>query len=95
MPTSTFRIGQTVRLSTRVLDENGVLAAPGTITLRIKNPDPDTGVSAVVPTNDGVGLYHYDLQVDLPGYWSYRYTTTGSHAATDEREFFVDPRVVA
>lgn len=94
MATNTFRIGQVVRLSTRVQDVAGDLAAPGSITLRIKDSDPSSAVSAVVPTNDGVGLYHYDLAVDLEGYWTYRWTTTGANAATDEREFFVDPRVV-
>jgi hypothetical protein len=95
MATKTFRIGQLVRLSTTVLDYGGAAAAPGSITLRIKDPDPESSVSAVVPVNDGVGLYHYDLAVDFPGYWHYRWTTTGANAATDEREFFVDPRVVA
>jgi hypothetical protein len=89
---NTFHVGALVELSTEVRDRTGELADPATIRLLVRNPDGT--VDEYTPTPDDVGLYHTDIEVQAPGFWRYRWETTGDPTAVSELVFYVRKRRV-
>lgn len=79
-----YDIGDVVRVSAAFTNAAGA-PANTTATLRVRKPD----LSVTTPslTNDGTGLYHYDIVVDMAGNWFYRAEGTGTVAAAGERSF--------
>jgi hypothetical protein len=77
------RAGQPERLSTTVRDIAGVLADPGDIMLRLRDParlvtTVDYNPGPIV--RDGVGQFHYDLSgLSTLGSYSYVWKTTGAN----------------
>lgn len=82
-------VGDVVRLSL-LAEVLGVPTDPATLLLKVKDPAGNTveysGGSLVA---GGVGHYHYDLSVLLPGRHYYRWIGTGAAQAQEESNFFV------
>lgn len=90
--TNAYDIGDPVRLSCTLEDINGDLTDPLTVTFRVR--DPSGEITDYTPTNDGVGLYHYDLTPPLDatsaGTWYWRVESTGFQSG-EEMSFIVRP----
>ncbi|TMR11748.1 phage gp6-like head-tail connector protein [Nonomuraea turkmeniaca] len=82
-------MGAVVRLSTSVRDSAGVLVNPASIQVTIQLPDATT-VGPFTPTNDGVGLYHYDYLTAMAGRHIARWATI-TPTSNDEEPFEVAP----
>lgn len=74
-------VGDIARLTLTVADDSGNLSDPSTVALTIQSP---TGTMQASPVRDGVGLYHYDLPLDVPGSYLYRWETSGGVAGVVE-----------
>ena len=84
---SVYNIGNKVTMRATFKDENGALADPDSVVLKLKTP---VGVeSTVAPTKDATGLYHYDKVVDASGVWHYRWVGVGTVDAAGEAFFTV------
>jgi hypothetical protein len=82
-----YNPGSLVTLSA-VFTVNGQKADPDTVTLKIRRPDGTTEEPAVI--HDGVGEYHYDLDVAThSGQWVYLWTGQGNVKASEEKKFQV------
>lgn len=88
------RLGFSDRLSTTVKDVSGVLADPGALTLKVRDP-----AGAVVPHNwpsgdlvrDGLGLFHYDLAgLTTLGRYTYKWSSTGANTGVSQNLRFFD-----
>lgn len=79
-----------VRVSVAFTDpSNGNPVDPSVVTLYYRWPggQEQTITNA---TRDGVGLYHYDINVQAPGVWLYRWEGSGTvEAATSDIPFQV------
>jgi uncharacterized protein YfaS (alpha-2-macroglobulin family) len=84
-----YDVGDVVRLAVAV-GVAGVPTDPGAITLYVQPPSGalDT-IAGGTLTHDGTGAYHYDLPINAPGHWQYRFVTTGTGAAAEESDFWV------
>jgi hypothetical protein len=86
-----YDIGDLVRL-TGTFTVQDVLTDPSTITLRIKDP---AGVEIEFTyagggiVRDGVGVYHYDAEIDLSGFWTYRWEGGGAVVTAGEKRLYV------
>lgn len=85
--TPEFDIGDLPRLEVTFRDAAGALANPGSVALRILKPDGT--VITPTPTSDTIGVYYYDLSLDLSGWWTYRFIGSGANQASDEGRLFV------
>lgn len=87
-----YDIGDTVRLTAAFTNAAGTAADPATVTLQIKDPsgnvDNYTYAGATV-TKSATGSYYYDLSVDEPGTWFFRWKGTGAVATAEEGSFDV------
>lgn len=87
-----YTVGALVRLKGTFTDASGVAADPGTVTLLVWTPGAASSTSRVYGTDpnvikDGVGLYHYDQDVEAAGTWRYRWQGTGAVQAAGEASF--------
>lgn len=89
----THDVGDVVRVEAE-FDLVGVPTDPTTVTIKVRHPSGaiDTDVfgepgSAVV--RDSAGRFHYDIAVDEPGVWHYRWIGTGAAAAAHENRIVV------
>lgn len=67
---------------------SGALVDPANVFFRSLNPN-NVAITRqyLVDLNvirDGVGLYHYDLLLDVAGTWHYRWDSTGTHEGANE-----------
>lgn len=80
-----------VRLEVTFTDFNGNPADPSSVTVRIRKPNgttlTQTFPGAVI--KDGIGQYHLDVIVDLPGYWVYRWEGSGALQESAQDVFLV------
>lgn len=88
-----FFEGATARITARFEDENHVLADPTTITAEFSNP---AGVKTtwvfgadVELVRESVGVYHYDIDLNLPRVWHYRIEGTGTVKAVSQNQLNV------
>ena len=61
--------------------------ADATVSLTVMGPDKVA--EDVTPVHDSTGIYHYDLTVDQPGRWIYRWEATGALVGAEEGQLFV------
>lgn len=94
MPYETFDLGDLVRVSgafTQV--SNGAAIDPTVVKLSIRAPNVATVtytyLSGVVIVKDSVGNYHADIDANDDGTWHYRWWSTGTGQAAQERQFEV------
>jgi hypothetical protein len=88
--------GQLVRLSAAFTDAAGAAADPTTVTLKYL-PASAPGATTTTLTypedteivKDSTGNYHYDLPLDDPGAWVWRWESTGDAQAATQGEFSV------
>jgi hypothetical protein len=92
-----YASGSPVRVSTEVRDTTGALVTPGTILLRVKQPD-GTFISPdfTAPSADATGKYHQDIPATTLtqlGHYQYAWVTTGTAAGVSPAAGFelVDP----
>lgn len=92
-----YVIGSEVRfIASPFRNSDGVIADPTNIVLTIKQPD-GTDATAHYPgdiVKDSVGVYHYDFVPAQAGSHFYRWESTGSVVAVDERQFIITPSIV-
>lgn len=81
-----YDLGDLVRVSATFTNSTGT-PTNTTVTLRVRKPD--ASVTTPTAVSDGSGAYHYDIAVDQPGIWFYRFEGTGAVQAASEAEFTV------
>ena len=83
---NTYVQGAIVRLTGKFRDEDGVLADPAIVTLKVENPQGNeaTYTDAV---KESTGIYYRDVIVATDGSWHYRWE--GVYGQVDEEEFYV------
>jgi hypothetical protein len=87
-----YHLGQAVKFKGDFKNEAGALADPGTITLRVRNPEGTITTytyAAAEITKDAVGQYSKVVALDKEGTWKYRFEGTGAVQAADEDECLV------
>lgn len=82
-----FDVGQRVRVDLSIVDEDGD-PADTALTLDVTRGD-FTAYPAPVPVHDGVGLYHFDVDADVPGPWVWEAVGTAPVVAARSGQFFV------
>lgn len=87
-----FDIGDTAHIAITFADLDGVPTNPTTVVLTIQAPDNTSSTPS--PTNDGVGLYHYDLAVAMAGIYRFKWTGTGAINAVEEGEIAVKESIL-
>lgn len=87
---NTYDIGNVSRLTGSFYNLSNALADPTTITLRVKDPN---GAVTVYTGGDithvSTGVYQYDLDLTLAGYYYYRFEGTGALVAAGDNQLFV------
>jgi hypothetical protein len=89
-------LGDLVRVAAEFKDaDTGTLINPDTVNVSIKTPAGHLttytyGTDAEV-VRDSTGLYHLDVDADTSGTWYYRWFSTGSGQAAEEKRFDVRP----
>ncbi len=82
-------LGDLYPLTVEIRDANGVLAAPGAITLTITLPDQTTATPS--PSNPSTGKYQYDYPTTQAGRHIARWLATGQNAGAYVDSFDVRP----
>jgi len=84
-----YWIGESVTLTATFTNEEGGLADPSVVTLKIKTPDGQ--IASVSPTRKSLGLfsYVYSLAGAKPGQYVYRFQGTGLVQTATEETFAV------
>lgn len=82
-----YLIGNIVRLSTHIKDEDGILADPTAVILRVKKPDGT--IEDLTPTNTAVGKYYYDYTPLKSGDYCYRFEGSGAIVVAVQGKFKV------
>lgn len=83
---------QSVRLYGRFYIDD-TLTDPTTITLHVIDPDGDVETftyAAAEVIRSSAGVYYHDYTVDAPGTWYYIWIGTGTVAAVDKQELYVE-----
>lgn len=88
-----YDVGDPVRLSGTLTHIVGTAVDPDELTITVRDP---AGVETEYVYGDDVevvrdddGEYHLDISVDAPGVWFYRFRSTGTGQASDEKRFKV------
>lgn len=90
--TTTYVQGGLLRLTATFKNVKRYAADPDTVTLRVENPAGTVTsytYAAEDLVKDGVGIYYYDLDLDTPGQWFYRFEGTGDCQAAAQGGFTV------
>jgi hypothetical protein len=89
----TADLGDLVRLHGDFTDSNGAYQNPTTVTLYLRKPDKQvtthTYGTDVAVVRSETGKYHYDLNANAPGWWYYRWVSTGTCQAAGEESLLV------
>ena len=94
---NTFIVGDTIRLSVNFAIEE-IPTDPTDVLFRIKNPNQVVSTTHYVerinivagePHRTGVGVYHVDRRIDIPGEWWYRWEGSGDAPGALEGKFRV------
>lgn len=94
MAENKYDLGELVRVSCPFTDAIlGGAIDPDVVKLSVRTPAPATttytyGVGPVI-VKDSVGNYHADIDANAAGTWYYRWWSTGSGQAADEKHFEV------
>lgn len=91
---SNFIVGDVVRLSVSVADVTGALSDPSSLALVIKSPSGSSATHTSDIVKDSVGNYHFDLPLDLPGSYGFRWQSTGTNQGVAEGGIYVSPQRV-
>ena len=87
-----YDIGDVFDLRRTILDSDGVLADPDTVTFTLRKPD---GVLSTLPvTHVSPGVYQVTIDPDQAGVWWFGWATTGDPKLYDEDSFTVRHRRV-
>lgn len=89
---NSYDIGSSTNLVASFINSVGIAVDPTTVILRIKNPKGIVSVNT--PTNTGVGLYSYELALDIAGVYYYRFEGTGTAIAAADSSLTVVPSPV-
>lgn len=90
----TYDRGDSVRITAEFRSLSGTLTDPTTVGFKLRSPrgtvtrleyNVDPGV-----VRDGVGIYHTDVDLYLPGTWCYRWEGTGTLQAAEEGTIVVE-----
>lgn len=92
-----FRWGALIRLTAKFTNGDircPVAVDPDTVTLRTFDPEETTTERDYVVDTEGivrddVGEYHFDIDAQLVGSWTYRWEGTGAAQAVNEAKFTV------
>jgi uncharacterized protein YfaS (alpha-2-macroglobulin family) len=77
--------GDRVRTFAVFRDHDGELADPTEVTLRVRTPSGEIEIIGDDDiTQDSVGNYHHDIDIDESGAWFYRWEGTGALVAAGE-----------
>jgi hypothetical protein len=87
-----FDIGDTAHIAITFADLNGTPTNPSTVVLTIQAPDGTQTTPGT--TNDGSGLYHYDLAVAQSGIYRFKWVGTGAINAVEEGEIAVKESIL-
>lgn len=90
---SDFSIGDVVRCRGTFTDIGNTAIDPTSVYFKIKDPSGTittyTYGSSVELIKDSTGVYYIDIRATSAGRWQYRYYSTGTGEAAEERDFFV------
>lgn len=93
---NTHDLGDIVKVSATFTnpDNDDALLDPSVVKLSVKNPSGTvttyTYLDGVVIVRDSVGLYHALIDADEAGTWYYRWWSTGTGQAAQEKQFNVN-----
>ena len=76
--------GEVVRLLLNTFDFAGAVADPGTVVLKVKQPDGTVVTQTPDVVRDSTGVYHADLALTAAGVWAYRWELTAPNAGAAE-----------
>lgn len=76
--------GEVARLSLTVTDLDGLVADPGAVVLKVKQPDGTVVTHTPAVIRDSTGVYHADLALSAAGVWTYRWELTAPNAGAAE-----------
>ena len=87
-----FLVGQAARLDVLVTNVDGQAIDPSLITLLILSPNgsPSEAPPAEI-VKESTGAYHYDLTLNKPGRWYYRWETGAPAIGAAEGQINVQP----
>ena len=85
---NSYIIGNIVRLSASFTDEDGVLANPATVSVKIKKPEKTIETFAAI-AGDNKGEFYYDYTTTDLGDHQYVFTGTGTIDAVANGKFNV------
>lgn len=96
MSINRYTVGKVARISGAFTDADGVAVDPSTVTLKYRPPGGPVvtktlGAGGVV--RDDTGAFHYDVDLNAPGRWTYRWEATGPKTA-GEGELYVAASMV-
>lgn len=83
MPSS-YILGEVVRLLLSTFDFAGTVADPGSVVLKVKQPDGTVVTHTPDVVRDSTGVYHADLTLSAAGMWAYRWELTTPNAGAAE-----------
>jgi hypothetical protein len=71
----------------------GDLIDPATVKVYVKNPAAVITIKTYITdpevVKESTGRYHMDVDANVVGRWTYRFESTGTGKAADERDFVV------
>ncbi len=80
---TTYQLGETIRFTATVTDDDGNAADPTTITISIRTPDGVMAVTDQAMTKSGTGAYYYEYTIPaettgIEGKYKLKVEATGS-----------------
>lgn len=84
--------GQLVRVYMRFKDDDGALADPTSVTLKVENPAGTVSTYTYAGghiTKESTGVYFYDIDANQAGRWYYRTVGAGALQAAGQDSFMV------
>jgi hypothetical protein len=89
-----YDVGDRVQVVTTFLNDVGVPTSPSSFVAEYRKPDGT--VTAIVPTDQGSGVFTIMLPTfDAPGIWSWYIRGTAGVLAADDGWIPVDPKTTA
>ena len=95
-----YDIGDVVRVTATFLSTGSTYTDPTEVTLRYSNPSSTVAASTWVYSSSteitrlSAGIYYADIPCTGAGAYEYRFTSTGTSAASEEGFFYVRARRV-
>lgn len=92
MPTTTYDLGDTVRLQATFTNAAGALADPATVSFIVRDPtgtETTYTYAAATVSKASVGVFFRLHVPDAGGHWRWRAVSTGDPATVEEDAFYV------